>query len=762
MPKQTHIQTEADQIAEKKGMTKQEAMFISFAGHLENQFRKYSIARQTKEDEWTRAILQYEGRWDQDDRTKVERAMQYKSTGDLPTINITRPKTNIAIARMWDIQFPVGGDYNFSMAPTPVPKLVQGIKNAQIATDEMQMEAALVGLQANQVPSPEETLVQVQQMADEAAAEMYKEMVDKLVETNYGKEGRRAMEDLGILGCAIIKGPVMTPKVRRMYQPERTADGEEIYTLGSTIDYTAEAYRVDPRLVYPNPSARDPEDLEDIFELHLMNPSKFMDLAENPAFMRSQVAKCLEMGPNANGELPTSFLQTSFAESGIDVENMFLVKEFHGPLPKEVLYEGGLIDEEQLDDPLQRFHGEAWVCNNLLLRLSLTHIEGEYKLPYNIAHWERDSGSVFGHGVPYLLRHPQRIINNAYIMLLDNASLTSGPQIVLNKEMIEPASRDGDYDIAPMKVWFMTEYGADVREAMQFVNVPAQMEGIANIIDMAIQFGDIESSTPQIQQGEIPHGNNTFSGLAQVLSATNINQKRASLNWDDYITRPLMEAWYHHEMQYGTNPAAKGDLKVVIGGATERIDAQIKAQELERALGLAQSSEEFLIHIDPAKAFRQLIKLNRVGDILRPLSEVQAIQQQQAQAAQQAPDPDAMNAEAALLTAQARAADVELRGRESEFKQEIERIRLEQSREKELAEVNARREEVFAELTKSQDQRELKLMELAIERDLTVEELATQLKIAVINNEKDREKMLADLAMFREELSTKYKLGEGI
>ena len=54
--------------------------------------------------------------------------------------------------------------------------------------------------------------------------------------------------------------------------------------------------------------------------------------------------------------------------------------------------------------------------------------------------WEDDKGSVFGHGIPYLMRHAQRVVNSSWLMLLDNAGLTAGPQIVLNREMIRPAA----------------------------------------------------------------------------------------------------------------------------------------------------------------------------------------------------------------------------------------------------------------------------------------------------------------------------------
>src|SRR6056297_384897 len=78
---------------------------------MESMFSKFSKNRSSKEEEWTSALLQYNQNY-----------TQYKEKGKMPSrntkrkkpgVNITRARTNIAIERLQDIQFPLGGDYNF-------------------------------------------------------------------------------------------------------------------------------------------------------------------------------------------------------------------------------------------------------------------------------------------------------------------------------------------------------------------------------------------------------------------------------------------------------------------------------------------------------------------------------------------------------------------------------------------------------------------------------------------------------------------------
>jgi hypothetical protein len=726
------------------------------ASSLDRKFDLYAGARHDKETEWTIAIRQYQGQWDADDRSKVEKALESASASSLPTVNITRPKTNVAIARMQDIQFPLGGDFNFTLAPSPVPRAIEQALNFEGQDSALEAEGVAAGLNPEEVPTPAELAQDSIDSSEEAARLMTREIRDDLVEAKYGAAARLAMEDLCILGTAVIKGPTLSYKKSRSYTPE----GE----LVVMHEIVPDVQRVDPRLFYPDPSARETHDIGDAFEVHLPDMATLRDWADTPAFMRDQIRKVLMQEPDAS-ELPSSIQDTSYRDTGLVTRNRYVVKEYHGLLDKAVLFEGGLISEEEHEDPLAQFMGEVWLAGRTVIRLSLSPIAAEDSTPYGVATWERDHASVFGHGMPYLLRHPSRVVNNAYLMLLDNASLTSGPQIVMNKEMIEPADRSGDYSLSPHKIWFMTEYGEDVRQAMQFVDIPAQMEGVSSIIDMAMQFADVESSTPMIQQGEMPAGNNTLTGLAMVTTASNIVQKRASMCWDDQITVPLITRLFHYNMQYNDNQDIRGDMVVKIGGATDRIEAELNAQHLERILGLSQTSEEFAIQVDSTKAFRKIVDNSQAGDILRSSGEVQEMMAQQqaaAQGEQEAPDPRAIQAQAMMIEAQAKAQSAMTTAEHQKQTLAFNMAKQEQQTQLELAKLESQKLKDFVDMQKTQDARELALMKMAAERNTTVEKMAQELNIAVINNETQRQKIMVDLTKQREEIDHAQATGEGI
>lgn len=754
MPLQQHLQFPKD---DTKRSEKINSLLNAMGHSLSRKFHEYKGARYDKEREWERAIRQYEGDWESEDLQKIERALSMDGGGTDPiSVNITRPKTNVAIARMKDIQFPTGGDFNFYLKSAPLtPEQKQALKEDQPNGTQM-MAAAEQGMPQQGLPSPAEMTQGIQETNIERCPKMERKLRNRMIYADYGRKARLSMEDLCIKGTAVLKGPTIQDRKHRRYEEAETSAGESIQVLEEIFVPEPTVERVDPLYFFPDPEARLPDEIEDAFELHPLSASALRELTKNPAFMTEQVRKVLDTDPDGT-DIPDIVVRTSRERSSRGVYNRYWVREYRGPLDKEVLYNAGMLDEEDFNDSLKQYTGEVWYCNKTIIRMSLSHIEGEDQLPYSLTVWEKDSNSVFGHGHPYLLRNAQRTVNNAYLMLLDNASLTSGPQIVLNKEMIEPASRDEDYSIEPMKVWFLTEYGADVREAMQFIDIPAQMQGIQQIIDAAMQFADVESATPLLQQGEMPSGNNTTTGVAMVMSATNILQKSASMNWDDYVTKPLVSRFYHYEMQYGEDPEVKGDFEVEIGGATERIEAQIRSQEIERMLGLAGSNEEFMLHVDPNKAFRALVDNTRTGDVLRSMEEVKQLKAEMEQAAQQQQqqDPEMLKAQASMIQAEATKMKAEADLQAAQAKGQQSQMEAQLKYQATVADAEARNNEAAMRY-------QMELAKMAQERDTSVAALQKDLQLKDMEYAMKLDLAEIDFEKFEREIQVKNTHGTGI
>ena len=734
----------SDSVSAKEAL--QNAALSSLLGNLNLKLSEYVSKRYEKEQEWLIAEKQYAGLSDILD-DKPQQALSSSFGKSIPIVNITRPKTNIATARLQDVQFPLGGDFNFSVRPTPYPEL------KEIAEDTEQMPGAPDGVTVGEVA--QNTMA----IAVAKAQRMEARIHDRFVETDYAKKARMAMEQTCRLGTGVLKAPVLANKRRKTYHPEPDSDGKNVQIVDYTPDTVPTVQWVDIRTWFPDPSSRPGISIPDAFELHQMTRNELVELADNPAFYANRISEALRSEPDVS-HIADSALR-SIINDNQNTKTRYPVMEYHGPLDKECMFALDLISEKEKEDPLVVIQGEVWFVGTQIIRVSAAPLEGEETIPYFVHTWEDDQTSVFGHGVPYLMRHSARVVNSAWIMLLDNAGLSAGPQIVLNKEMIQPAVASEGWSIRPMKVWFLTQYGASVKEAMQFVNVPTQQEPISNIIELALQFADIESSIPQILQGEIPSGNNTFGGVAMVMTASHIVQKKISEKWDDQITVPLVKKFYDYEMQYGEDDSLKGDYEVMAAGATGRIDAQIRSQDIERIIGMAGSNEAFMEHIDIGKAFREWVATTRVGaDILRPAEEVEASRQ----AAMQNPPPDPVliTAEAKAKQAEAAVAKVELdksiKPQELNLRAQVEEAKV----DKENRLVIVREKEAEITLQIAQMERDLELLKAAHEDNKTQREFAADMQTTIVDNETKRLLKKADIDKFNTEIAYANKHGEGI
>jgi hypothetical protein len=672
-----------------------EMALSELGGVLERKFKEFSTRRHLKELEWINAILQHSGRPYSYNSTKKQFVFGDADFESKPVVNITRQKVNLAVARMRDIQFPLGGDHNFRIMP------------------HYEVEVQLA--QASQNPQEQMAAQNVKALQYESARKMEETIVGQLIRSQYGNKARESMRDWVLLGTGIMKGPVVDVDRRKLYEMLDTTDGGMVADLQYLDEEFPNAFRVDPKYFFPDPDTLISDDLCEAIEVHPLTKSKLIELKHNPAFLRKKLEEAVESEPEGITGIG-NLNELAFLTTDADLKNRYIVKEYHGPIPKEFLLDLGIINEEDYADPLIEHYGEVWFVKGTVIRVSLSPIEGYNRIPYHLVPWETDDGSIFGHGMAWMMRDAQRVAKSGWQMLLDNAGLSSGPQMVIHREMIQPA--DGNWEIAPHKLWFLTEYGQNVQEAFQFFNVPNNQQQIASVVEMAMNFGDLESESPMIMQNLIPQANNTASGQAMMLTIGNVTQRDKSQLWDDYVTRPLIEGYYHWNMQYNDDPGIKGNFEIELAGATEAIDAQMKSQEIERILALAMQNPEYMLHIDANEAFREIVAASRVGKrIIRSQEEAEAQAQQMAQQAQQqGPDPDSMRAEAALVREQIRQQEMQMEAQYKQAEMQLKQQLAQMEYERSMAESQAKMVEVA-------NNREMQLLKMAVENETTMQKL---------------------------------------
>ncbi len=599
-----------------------------FGNGVEAEAEEFERQRRPVELRMLEDMRQYLGSdSDVDKRNKALDQTPVSAGSDL-NVNITRKKTNAAEARLSDMLFP-NDDKNWGITPTPVPKVAinKYPKSApnqpapvQPAADPMQ--GLLAGVAQGQAPAPaaagqpmspampsaEDPLAQGQgipqaplppepgpaQTPEEeeernakARAELMEEVIDdQLSECNYNAACREAIRYGCLLGTGVIKGPVLLGRSRRAWVKKEDKLGNVAYVLKEFEDSKPGFELVPTWDFFPTMTATRIEDSEVTYQRHWMTRRDLIRLAkrEDDGFMADQIRKVLKQSPNRTPpDYLTQLRSMSSITTSVGDEKRYVVWERHGPIEIEALQACGVIDRGAEVDPLEEYQGVVWVCQGIVIKAAINPMDTEDQ-PFSVFNFEKDDASIFGYGVPYLMRQPQKVVRRAWQMIMDNAGLSVGGQIIINKSIVEPAKGpDGKetWNISPLKVWLLKDRHAKAQDAFHVFEFPNHQNELAAIFNMARELADEETGIPVIAQGEqSANVTQTAHGMELLMNNHNIVMRRAVKNWDDNVTVPAITRMYDFNMQNNPNNDIKGDFTPVARGSKALLQKETQARNM--------------------------------------------------------------------------------------------------------------------------------------------------------------------------------------
>ena len=727
---------------------------------LEKEAKKRVGQRASIETRWVEDLKLFHGQYD-DDLVKSLRD-QGRST---LFIDVIRQKTTTLEAYLENFLFPTD-DRNWGIRPTPEPQLSN--ESPVPPAWGLSPPAAFEGASAPRTTSTDE--------ARERASRMERAMHDVLVESGWAAECRQVIQDACRLGTGILKGPVVGDTSTRKWVYEPGAD----YEMREQAGHQPQFRSVDPWHYFPARRG------EGVYERHLMSPSGLRKLAKHRDFDRDAIRRLLEDGPS--DRLP-SFVRTlddlsSGAASSRGSPKCFQVWEYHGRLESDDLIavarylddpgllvdlgvvaelpeppepaeasegevssealleneESAIIDEDAFwaslkIDPLRECDVVLWFCGDELLRFGIHHLDSGESL-YSTFSLFTDRESEFGQGIPRIGRDSQIAIAAAWRAMMDNAGLTTGPQIVIDTNQVEPEEPD-NWTLKGRKIWLRKSSASAVANAPAFevFSIPSNQAEMANIIELARRNLDEETGVSTLAQGEQgTHTTTTRGGIAMLLNASNTVFRRMIQAWDDGITVPSIRRLYDYMMQFSDDESIKGDYAVEARGSSVLLVREIQSQNLMTLIsnfGLGSLYEGYLKD-GGLPLLRKLIQTMMVpaGEVLKSEEDLQRDAEaaaQAQQAPQQSPEQAAAEAQAAL-TQQTEAAKAE---REMALAQMKHQFAVEMA--------------VF--------DRDTKLLELANRRDISLDQ-------ATANLEKAREAVDSRERLFAAELGAEQRFAE--
>lgn len=539
-----------------------------------------------------------------------------KSTRSDVFVNITRPKTNRTEGRLCDILFPAD-DRNWGIQPTPSPELSIVAKRAMAEAQRAVDEANRLNASPEPLPSPtglnEEELVdkarqlgvqgadaakQIEE-AKKRSDRMSHEIDDQLVEANYAQKSRDAIGWACKLGIGILKGPIVMDGGRTAWKGEEGEDGTMAYALKPSGEKARpDCMCVSPWAFFPDYSATSMADAEYVFERHLPSKRELRKMARKLGFYEEPLRDLLKDGPGLTGGEDFEHLRQMRTLTGesTDVENRYIVWEYHGTLEcEEIATLLRAVGTEKAIEAAREFEDEydpftehrviAYFCNNKLLKLAEYYPMDSQDFIYSVFSLEKGAASILGAiGVPRMMRDSQKVLNAAWRMMMDNAKLSVGPQVLIDKKKVKPA--DGDWTMYPGKEWLWDSANSnDNVSPFQTFNIPMNQEQIAGIIALSRSFIDDETAMPSVIEGgtseeKAPGAASTVGGFAMLLNSAGVNVRRMVKGWDDDVTGGMIRRFYDWNMQHSDKDEIKGDMNVEARGTSVLLQREIQAPML--------------------------------------------------------------------------------------------------------------------------------------------------------------------------------------
>ena len=590
---------------------------------LQSEWNEAESNKLFDERRFLRALRQYRGVYDPEIIENIDPARSKAY------IRLTRTKVKTYDARMMDVKFPANKDKDWDIEPTPIPELSPPV---------LQELAMQIFEMTGKVPTNEQITEIVQKFADSTSSAMEKEISDQLAEFDYRSVIRDVIHSGHVYGTGVLKGPLVKEvEDKRWVKVSNEWKQLKIKRIIPTAQF------VSIWDIYPDMSAKCLKDCRYVWQKHQYTKHALYKLSKRSDFKGDAIRAYLEVYPHGNAEYKhyENDLRDMSSNTRAEGDSQF---------PKTDKFElherWGFIDTDRAkellpdeDEATWEAMGpevalNVWLIDNIIIKAIVSPVEGA-KLPYYFYYFDKDETSIFGDGIPEIMRDPQMLYNASIRAMLDNAAISAGPIIEANIDLL--ADNEDPTEIFPFRVFQRIGQGLDSgQSAIRVSKLPSYTREFLGLVEFFQTTADESTTIPRSLSGisDIQGGGNqTATGMSMLMSASNVTLKDQVGFMDEGITRPFIKAMYFWNMEFNPKEDIKGDYNVVARGAKSLVAKEVKMEQLNQFLVLTNNDydNQYIKRDVLLRELAEVFDLNHLG-FIKSESEVKQAQETNAQA----------------------------------------------------------------------------------------------------------------------------------
>jgi hypothetical protein len=524
------------------------------------------------------ALRTYKGMYNTNKLTEIK-----KFGGSEVYARITATKCRAATALLRDVF--LGSERPWAIDATPDPEVpydineqIQNLVATEVATLVATGEQVDDTAIADRVGILRKSAVRAAKKQAELEADKAQMMMDDmLIEGGFYDAFAEFLIDLPIFPYAVMKGPVI-----------RNATQIKWVNGVAETQYTPKMFwqRVSPFDLYWSPGAGEVKHAEFIERVRLSR-AELQSLKGVPGYNDSQIDLVLAQFYNSGLHEWWDTIDTERAELedrerwARTATTLIDTAEFTGSVSGTLLREWGM-SEQDIPDPLVEYHVTAWMIDRFVIKVQITPQPDE-RPPYFISCFEKIPGALIGYALPDLLEDVQQICNASVRALVNNLSIASGPQVIINDEVLQPGEDDSLY---PWKRWHVS-YDPMVSSAstrpIDFYQPESNAAELLGVYEKWAVMADEISSLPRYMTGseKVGGAGRTASGLAMLMSNAAKTLQNVAAQIDRDVIHPILHGLFNMIMI--TQPGVlRGDETIQVKGTKHAVKReQDRMRQLE-------------------------------------------------------------------------------------------------------------------------------------------------------------------------------------
>lgn len=575
---QEMMQNEAVAAQQAEGST-DDPVTSELAGHIRSRMTEMRNFRNTEgiAQRLIDALRTYKGQYDPAKLAEIK-----KFGGSEVYARITSTKCRGATALLRDVY--LGAERPWDIDPTPVPTVPDNIMQS---IDEL-VKVEVATLQQAGQPIDQQMIADRVKMlrkaaekaskkqAQEETARAAEQVDDILTEGSFYDAFAEFLIDLPIFPFACIKGPVVRREPQLKWV-DGTAKMEQIPKMFW--------YRVSPFDLYWSPGAANVWQAEFVERIRLTRADLhavrglpgYNDQAIDEVLARYHDRGFREWWDVTDAERARLENREEWARTNVGLID---TAEFHGSVSGQTLRDWGMA-EGDIPDPIQEYRVQAWMIDRFVIKAQINPSPRQ-RAPYYLSNFEKIPGTMAGYGLHDLLEDIQSVGNASIRSLVNNLSIASGPQVVINDQVLQPGEDDNMY---PWKRWHVSfdPMITGTSKPIDFFQPNSNTQELMAVYEKFSSMADDVSAIPRYMTGneKVGGAGRTASGLAMLMgnAAKTLQNVAASIDRD--VMRPLLEALY--DMIMLTMPGLfRGDEAINVKGVNYAVKReQDRMRQLE-------------------------------------------------------------------------------------------------------------------------------------------------------------------------------------